>query len=94
MHAISRFGYISGLINCIAQSREIEGVLVMEELAVPLHCNAFPHIGGQQEHSHQPVFLTILTGGKPELFSRLLNWRSHQGWRPQAEAAQVLLSSR
>ena len=31
-----------------------------------------PHIGGQQEQEHQSVFLTILIGGQPELFSRLL----------------------
>ena len=31
-----------------------------------------PHIGGQQEHSHQSLFFTILTGGQLELFSRLL----------------------
>ena len=31
-----------------------------------------PNLGGQLEHSHQSVFLTILIGGQPELFSRLL----------------------
>ena len=95
MHAISRFGYISDKIK-IAPSprRKICDVLVVEELAVTPHCNA----SSSQWRAARAINRTSLCFS-PYLPVASLNfsldyWRSHRGRRPQAEAAQVLISSR
>ena len=94
VHAISRFGIYAIKYIASPLRLKIDDVSVVEELAVTPHGNASSSHGGQQEHSHQSVFLTILIGGQPELSSRLLAISSGSEATWLAMAAQVLLSSR
>ena len=72
------FGYISHKENCASPCRKSDDVLVVEELAVTPHGNA----SSSQWRAATAlalvcVFLTILIGGQPQLFSRCaFDWYS------------------